>query len=73
MRKIKSMSGSATTVRWLLREGLLDELHLFVHPIGVGGGMARLFPPDEPQARLELLSSETFKTGVLWLGYAPAK
>jgi dihydrofolate reductase len=22
------MSGSATTVRWLLREGLLDELHL---------------------------------------------
>jgi dihydrofolate reductase len=23
-----SMSGSATTVRWLLREGLLDELNL---------------------------------------------
>jgi dihydrofolate reductase len=67
------MSGSATTVRWLLREGLLDELHLFVHPIVVGEGMARLFPADEPQAPLELLSSETFETGVLYVVYAPAK
>jgi dihydrofolate reductase len=66
------MSGSATTVRWLLREGLLDELHLLVHPIVVGDGMARLFPPDQPQAKLELLSSETFETGVLNLAYAPA-
>ena len=67
-----TMSGSATTVRWLLREGLLDELHLLVHPIVVGDGLARLFPPDEPTVRLELRSSETFKTGVLNLGYAPA-
>jgi hypothetical protein len=36
------MSGSATTVRWLLREGLLDELNLLVHPIAVGDGLARL-------------------------------
>ena len=53
-----SMSGSATTVRWLLREGLLDELNLLVHPLVVGDGMARLFPADEPRAPLELLSSE---------------
>ncbi len=68
-----AISGSATTVRWLLREGLLDELNLFVHPIVVGDGMARLFPPDQPQTKLELLSSETFETGVLNLAYAPAK
>ncbi len=67
------MSGSATTVRWLLREGLLDELHPFVHPIVVGEGMAPLFPPDQPQTKLELLSSETFETGVLYVVYAPAK
>ena len=65
------MSGSATTVRWLLGEGLLDELHLFVHPIVVGDGMARLFPSDQPQTKLELLSAETFGTGVLNLAYAP--
>jgi dihydrofolate reductase len=68
-----SMSGSATTVRWLLREGLLDELNLLVHPIAVGGGLARLFPPDEPTVHLELVSAETFETGVLNLSYAPAK
>jgi dihydrofolate reductase len=68
-----SMSGSATTVRWLLREGLLDELNLLVHPIVVGDGLARLFPPDEPTVPLELLRSETFKSGVLNLSYGPAK
>src|SRR5262245_19545063 len=60
------MSGSATTVRWLLSEGLLDELHLFVHPIVVGRKMARLFPADAPQTPLELASAQTFETGVLY-------
>ena len=79
LREIKSgeggdigMSGSATTVRWLLKEGLLDELNLLVHPIAVGKRLARLFPPDEPTVPLKLLSSETFATGVLNLSYAPA-
>jgi len=67
-----TMSGSPTTVRWLLRNGLLDELNLLVHPIVVGDGMTRLFPPDEPRIALELLSAQTFKTGVLNLSYAPA-
>jgi dihydrofolate reductase len=67
-----TMSGSATTARWLLREGLLDELNLLLHPIAVGDGLARLFPPDDPSIRLELVSAETFKSGVLNLSYAPA-
>jgi dihydrofolate reductase len=67
-----AMSGSATTVRWLLREGLLDELNLLVHPLVVGEGMARLFPPDEPTVALELRSAQPFKSGVLNLSYAPA-
>ncbi len=68
-----AISGSATTVRWLLRAGLLDELNLLVHPIVVGGGLARLFPPDEPSIPLELRSAQTFKTGVLNLSYTPAE
>ena len=67
-----SMSGSATTVRWLLREGLLDELNLLVHPIAVGKGMARLFPEGEETLPLKLLGAETFETGVLNLSYGPA-
>jgi dihydrofolate reductase len=66
-----AMSGSATAVRWLLREGLLDELNLLVHPVVVGDGLARLFPPDEPSTPLELLSAQTFGSGVLNLSYAP--
>lgn len=68
-----TMSGSATLVRWLLREGLLDELNLLVHPLAVGGGLARLFPSDEPGIALRLLRSETFRSGVLNLGYAAAR
>lgn len=66
-----AMSGSATTVRWLMRQGLLDELILLVHPIAVGDGLARLFAPDEPTVRLELRNAQTFKSGVLNLSYAP--
>ncbi|MGH8945771.1 MAG: dihydrofolate reductase family protein [Acidimicrobiia bacterium] len=68
-----TMSGSATTVRWLLRAGLLDELNLLLHPIVVGKGMARLFPPDETSIPMKLMSAETFKSGILNLGYVPAR
>jgi len=65
-----AMSGSATTVRWLLREGLLDELNLLVHPVVVGQGYARLFPADEASLPLALRSAQTFNSGVLNLSYA---
>ena len=65
------MSGSATLVRWLLANGLLDELNLLVHPIAVGHGQ-RLFE-DTPTQPLQLVKHETFDTGVLNLTYAPAE
>jgi dihydrofolate reductase len=64
------MSGSATTVRWLLANGLLDELALLVHPIAVGSGQ-RLFE-DTPTHKLDLVHHEALPTGVLHLRYAPA-
>ncbi len=66
-----AMSGSATTVRSLLRAGLVDELNLLVHPVAVGGGLARLFPPDEATLPLRLRSATTFGSGVLNLSYGP--
>jgi dihydrofolate reductase len=65
------ISGSATLVRWLVANGLLDELHLLIHPIVVGHG-ARLFE-DTPTHPLELVHHEVFKTGVLDVIYAPAR
>jgi dihydrofolate reductase len=66
------MSGSVSVVRQLLAAGLLDELHLLVHPIAVRKGM-RLFDESESPIPLKLLSSQTFETGVLNLVYAPAE
>src|SRR5262249_22193530 len=42
-----ALSGSVSVVRQLLAAGLLDELHLFVHPAVAGSGL-RLFPADGP-------------------------
>jgi dihydrofolate reductase len=67
-----AMSGSVSVVRQLLAAGLLDELHLLVHPIAVRKGM-RLFDEGEPPIPLRLISSQTFETGVLNLLYAPAE
>jgi dihydrofolate reductase len=67
-----ALSGSVSVVRQLLAAGLLDELHLLVHPIAVRKGM-RLFDEGEATVPLELVSSETFETGVLNLVYAPAE
>lgn len=71
-----AMSGSVSVVRQLLAAGLVDELHLLVHPIAVGRGM-RLFEDDRAPMPLQLLSSQTFPTGVVHLVYttadAPAK
>jgi dihydrofolate reductase len=69
--KIIGMSGSATLVRSLLEQGLLDELRLLVHPLVVGKG-ARLFPNGSPSVPLELVDSRTFQTGVVDLTYRPA-
>jgi dihydrofolate reductase len=66
------MSGSVSVVRQLLAAGLLDELHLLVHPIAVRKGM-RLFEEGEAAIPLTLLSSQTFETGVLNLVYARAE
>src|SRR5947207_2860842 len=67
-----AMSGSVSVVRQLLADGLLDELHLLVHPIAVRKGI-RLFDEGESPIPLTLISSQTFQTGVLNLVYAPAE
>ena len=64
------VTGSATLVRWLLQEGLIDELHLLVHPVVVGAGK-RLFEPGG-KVQLRLIDSTAFSTGVLHLVYGPA-
>ena len=65
------ITGSATLVQSLLREDLLDELGLIIHPVVVGAGR-RLFGEGGGLKALELVNSKTFSTGVVSLTYQPA-
>ncbi|MFE3194405.1 dihydrofolate reductase family protein [Nocardia sp. NPDC059240] len=67
-----TLSGSTSIVQQLLAAALIDELHLFVHPIVLRNGAMRLFDEGTP-IPLQLLSATTFKTGVLHLVYGPAE
>jgi dihydrofolate reductase len=50
-----------------LAAGLVDECHLFLSPVVVGGGNAAL----PPGLRLELLEQRRFAGGVVYLRYRP--
>jgi dihydrofolate reductase len=66
-----SVGASGTLVRFLLQEGLLDELHLHVHPIVVGTGR-HLFEEGTRHVPLQLLESRPFTNGVVSQRYVPA-
>jgi dihydrofolate reductase len=61
-------TGSTSLVRILLRAGLVDELHLFTHPIVVGTGQ-RLFEDEGIQVPLTLTECRQLSTGTVYLAY----
>ena len=62
------VSGSATLVRAMLADGLVDELHLFVYPVTRGDG-PRLFPVEAPPSTLTFAGGEVYDNGVAYLDY----
>lgn len=61
-----SVGGPALAAQ-ALRAGLVDECHLFVTPIVVGGG--KQFLPGDVRLNLELLDERRFGSGVVYLRY----
>ena len=59
--------GGAELAGEAMRAGLVDECHLLLAPIVVGGGKRAL--PDGVLARLELLDERRFAGGVVYLRY----
>jgi dihydrofolate reductase len=59
--------GGAELAARALGAGLVDECHLFLCPIVVGGGKRAL--PDNVRTRLELLDEHRFRSGVVHLHY----
>ena len=50
-----------------LRAGLVDEIHLYLTPVVVGGGKRAL--PDGMRLDLRLLDERRFRSGVVYLRY----
>ena len=63
--------GSGTLVRWLLGNGLVDEMTLLIVPVVLGQG-TRLFPDTGPDLALDLVESRTDSKGVTIQVYRPA-
>ena len=64
------VSGSATLVRAMLADGLVDELHLFVYPLTRGTG-PRLVPEEAAPRKLSRAGCEPYDNGVVYLAYRP--
>lgn len=64
------VNGSGALVRTLMRDHLLDELRLFVHPVVVGSGI-RLFDDASDPVELTLVDSRAYDNGVVSLTYKP--
>jgi dihydrofolate reductase len=59
--------GGAELAAQALRNGLVDEYHLIVAPVVVGGGTKSL--PDGLRVSLELLDERRFENGMVYLHY----
>jgi dihydrofolate reductase len=65
------ISGSGTLVRALLKERMIDDLHLFVYPVARGTG-ARLWDEVAEPTKLALKAHDVYGNGVVHLNYGPA-
>ena len=75
VRQLKSAAehdmrvGGADLAGQAIKAGLVDELQLFLVPIVVGGGKRAL--PDGVRSDLELLDTQRFASGAVYLRYRP--
>ncbi len=73
VRQLKARTGRDLTVggpdlaAQAIKAGLVDEFHLFLTPVVVGGGKQSL--PDDVRLELELLDERRFGNGVVYLHY----
>ncbi|HEY2318673.1 MAG TPA: dihydrofolate reductase family protein [Solirubrobacteraceae bacterium] len=74
IRELKQTAGADITVGGAelggqaIAAGLVDECHLFLCPVIVGGGKRAL--PEDVRVGLELIDERRFDSGVVYLRYA---
>ncbi len=62
--------GGATFIGSLIRENLIDEYRLVIHPVVIGNGTGLFGPLREP-LRLDLVEARTFPSGTVIHVYRP--
>jgi dihydrofolate reductase len=73
IRQLKALAGSDISIggpelaKQAIKAGLVDEYHLFLHPIVIGGGKQAL--SADVRLNLELLDERRFGCGVVHLHY----
>ena len=66
-----SVTGSGKLAQTLMRENLVDEYKLWIHPIVLGSGK-RLFGENIGSLNLKLIDTKTTDKGIVILTYQPA-
>lgn len=64
--------GGASFVSALIKEGLIDEFHLFINPTAIGDGMA-IFKELAGKQSLTLVKASSFDCGIVVLTYEPKR
>jgi dihydrofolate reductase len=64
--------GGASLAAPAIERGLIDELHMFRHPVVVGGGTPFL-PPVTEDVQLDLVETRTFGSRVIYEHYRRAR
>lgn len=61
------MYGGNDFASGVIRENLVDEYNLYIHPVAIGAGLA----PFVSRRNLELVQTKVFSCGIVWLQYTP--
>jgi dihydrofolate reductase len=64
------IAGGPNLAAQAFKAGLVDEYHLFIWPVDLGGGKPAL--PTDTRAELALLDERRFSTGVVLLPLPPS-
>jgi len=62
--------GGATFVSGLIKDGLIDEYHLFINPTAIGNGMT-IFKELDRKQDLTMVKATAFDCGIVVLHYEP--
>lgn len=62
--------GGATFVSSLIKNGLVDEFHLFINPTAIGNGLP-IFKALDSKQNLALIKATSFDCGIVVLHYEP--